>query len=209
MLRTYDSRYFAQRWTSKTPAAAARYAQLLRLTVQGPARVLDVGCGRGALLACLVRENQWEALGVDISPEAVRSACESGFQATIADASSLPFGGSEFDAILLLDVLEHLQAPALALEEARRVARRNCTLVVSTPNAGSPLRPLLRGRWHGLLDSSHLYFFTKFTLTHLLSQSGWRPSSVHTFSSAPQPIRAVFEKAGIGGELCVVSQASQ
>jgi SAM-dependent methyltransferase len=74
-----------------------------------------------------------------------------------ADANALPFGATQFDALLLLDVLEHLADPAAAVAEAHRVLRPGGVLLVSVPHYGLlawadslNCYEALRGRWPGL-----------------------------------------------------------
>jgi 2-polyprenyl-3-methyl-5-hydroxy-6-metoxy-1,4-benzoquinol methylase len=201
----FDADYYARAETTKDDRAAARYVDLLRRHAPSGGRVLDVGCGTGAVLAKLAAEPTWECEGVDVSEEAVREAAAFATAAR-ADAADLPFQAGEFDALLLLDVLEHTDSPRHVLQEARRVTRDGGVLIVSTPNAGSPLRIVLGKRWHGLADETHVYFFTRFTLEQLLRASGWAPIAHHTFSSAPWGLGTAFEHTRIGSELCVVGR---
>jgi SAM-dependent methyltransferase len=202
----FDSAYFARPGTTKDREAALRYVAVLNQYAPAGGRVLDVGCGPGIVLDCLRADPRWHCDGVDVSEAAVRQA-SSIAPVVQADAAELPFDDGEFDAILLLDVLEHTESPLSVLREARRVAAGSGVLVASTPNAGSPLRPLLGRRWHGLADPTHVYFFTLFALQHVLRVAGWRPVGRRTFSSAPGPLGWSFEHVRIAGELCVISEA--
>lgn len=202
----FDAEYFARAGTTKDGHAAARYVDLLGRHAPKGGRVLDVGCGTGAVLAQLAAELRWRPEGVDVSEVAVRAA-ESFAPAVRADAAELPFGTGEFDALLLLDVLEHTDSPLRVLREARRVTREGGVLVASTPNAGSPLRIALGKRWHGLADPTHTYFFTRFALERLLEASGWCPVAWRTFSSAPWGLGRLFERARIGSELSIAARA--
>lgn len=89
-------------------------------------RVLDVGCGRGALARALVARGG-EVSGIDPSSEAIRMAQEAVPQARFAAAGAerLPYADAHFDAVVLLNSLHHvpLEAMAAALDEALRVSR--------------------------------------------------------------------------------------
>ena len=91
-------------------------------------RLLEVGCGVGAVLAILGREFPGVRLfGVDIEPKqltfARRHLEEAGVEATVtqADALSLPFPDESFDHVWMMWLLEHISDPPAALREARRV----------------------------------------------------------------------------------------
>lgn len=203
----FDVAYLARPGTMKDRGAAERYVAVLKGYAPDGGRVLDVGCGTGTVLDRLRAEPEWRCDGVDVSEDAVRQA-SSIAPVVRADAAELPFDAGEFDAILLLDVLEHTESPLRVLREARRVANGSGVLIVSTPNAGSILRLLLGKRWHGLADPTHVHFFTRFTLQHVLQAGGWRPATWRTFSSAPGPLRSIFERSRVGSELCVVARAT-
>ena len=88
-------------------------------------------------------------------------------------------GGREFDRVLLLDVLEHLRNPDQILRQSHEVLKRDGWLIVSLPNiANIYVRlMLLFGRFdyaeRGLLDRTHVRFFTRKTARQLLESNGY------------------------------------
>jgi ubiquinone/menaquinone biosynthesis C-methylase UbiE len=86
--------------------------------------VLDMGAGDGKITSML------GAKGIDNEPEAVRLAQEKGVDVILGDAYNLPFKDEEFDAVFMGDVLEHLEFPQKALQEARRVLKQFLYLAV-------------------------------------------------------------------------------
>lgn len=96
--------------------------------------VLDIGCGDGEMLMDLSKRHaQLRAVGLDISPVAIERAKASGLDCRVADITKfLPFEGQSFDAVLLMDVLEHLFEPEDVLREAVRVAKK--AVYISVPN---------------------------------------------------------------------------
>jgi len=86
--------------------------------------VLDIGAGDG-LITSLVG-----AKGIEYEEEGVRLAQEKGVDVIQGDAYELPFEDNSFDAVMMIDVLEHLEDPHKALQEAKRVAP---ILYVNTP----------------------------------------------------------------------------
>lgn len=87
------------------------------------ARLLDVGCGAGDLLAAAAAAGMTVS-GVEVTrqPLALAERAAPGADLRIGDAHELPFADDAFDLVTLVQVLEHLANPVLALREAGRVA---------------------------------------------------------------------------------------
>ena len=138
----YD-RYWSQR---DRPATEARSRERARLSVEllrgagiERGRLLDVGCGPGWAMEVFASAG-YEAAGVDVSDAAVEEARRRGLDARALDvdgtgadllASSL---GGPYDAVTLLEVLEHLLDPAEVLDKIQRLLRPGGALVASLPN---------------------------------------------------------------------------
>ena len=165
---------------NNTAAAVYRHAR------DGGDLILDLGSGPGIVAAHLVKADGKEVVCVDKSVAALDSAQSRGVDTVIeADleepgwVAALP--RNEFDTIILADVLEHLVEPAALLQTIaeKRLLAPDGRLVVSIPNAGheAVLAELIKGRFTyqdtGLLDSSHLRFFTLASLRELLERTGF------------------------------------
>lgn len=143
-------------------------------------RVLEIGCGSGATLGWL-RQSQRTShtVGVEIAQAAANDAKTNVDEVYCLDFehTELPSQNADFDVILCLDVLEHLVNPWGAVDRlVSRYLKRGGVLVVSLPNVQhySVVLPLLfKGRWDyedaGLLDRTHLRFFTRDSALCLLS----------------------------------------
>jgi len=142
-------------------------------------RVLDLGCGSGGTLAWLKTTGRARhAVGIEIFPAAAQQARQVANEVLCLDferdAISADLG--RFDLILCLDVLEHLVDPWKAVDRlVRDFLDAGGTIIVSVPNVRhhSVLLPLaLGGRWdyasQGLLDRTHLRFFTRDSALQLL-----------------------------------------
>lgn len=142
--------------------------------------VLDVGCAAGDTARALAGRG-CRVSGVDVDPEA-EAARETFDELVIADLdqSSLTehFKAESFDAVVFGDVLEHLRDPGAALRDARTLLRPGGRIVVSIPNVahGAVRLALLGGRWdytdQGLLDRTHVRFFTLESVCELLEDAG-------------------------------------
>ncbi len=119
---------------------------IARLVPQG-SRVLDLGCGNGALLDYLIRERGCSGYGVEIDDANVQACVARGvnvIQFNLEDGLQL-FGDASFDVVLQIDTLQHLRNAEVMLRETARVGRLG---VVAFPNfAHWPNRlAVLRGR---------------------------------------------------------------
>ena len=102
-------------------------------------RVLEIGCGEGANLVHLGAKPGW--IGVDFAAAKLAHAARvlPGCRFARADATRLPFADGWFDAVLVRDVLHHVDARAAVVAEAARVLRGGGRLAVIEPNRASPL----------------------------------------------------------------------
>lgn len=95
------------------------------------ARLLDVGCGTG-----WIAKHFPDYTGIDGSPDAVAKAAQLGRNVILGDVDQqLPFGDSGFDAVVMKDLLEHVQNPGAVVGEARRVLRPGGLIFASSPDA--------------------------------------------------------------------------
>ncbi len=145
--------------------------------------VLDCGCGEG-FVAGKLAANSNRVVGVDrlVSPSE-----EASFERYIPGdlahglADVLPqLQGRKFDRVLVMDVLEHLPEPSILLNDCREVLNQNGRLLVSVPNVANLVIRLMLLFGHfdyvdrGILDRTHLRFYTRKTARRLIEQSGYR-----------------------------------
>jgi len=146
-------------------------------------RALDVGCGTGGFASTLrAQGSETELWGVEPEPAAAEIAranydhVRTGF----FPDSVLELPERYFDAVFMLDVLEHMPAPEAALDGARGLLVDGGVVVASIPNARhfDVWWPLVRhGRWTytetGLMDRTHLRWFTRSSIQDLFADRGW------------------------------------
>jgi glycosyltransferase involved in cell wall biosynthesis len=145
-------------------------------------RVLEIGSSDGAFGAELVRAgNRVVGLGrsANVSPSSgYANVIEADPEHGVHEA--LRTLGEQFDRIIVLDVLEHLRDPNRLLRDLRTELASRGKLIVSVPNAVNVTVRLMvlfgqfRYSNRGILDWSHLRFFTKKTIRKLLEQNGYR-----------------------------------
>lgn len=148
--------------------------------------VVDVGCGAGGLGRTLKAARAGIAVrGVEPveSQAALARAALDDVHVAGAD-DPLPASWPAPDCVIFADVLEHLVDPWATVRRYRKVLRPGGSLVVSIPNVAhrSVLRGLLRHRWdydvEGILDRTHLRFFTRETALELVEQGGFTVRTV-------------------------------
>jgi 2-polyprenyl-3-methyl-5-hydroxy-6-metoxy-1,4-benzoquinol methylase len=145
-------------------------------------RILDVGCGPAFLLEA-ARERGWHAVGVDPSPFSVSRARTLGFEAHCGMLEDLDLEPHSFDALALLQVVEHMTDPRPLLESCRRLLRPNGALLVATPNPASMLAKVKRERFNYWIPPVHCAWYTPRALRLLLERNGFRTVRRTTWSA--------------------------
>jgi SAM-dependent methyltransferase len=182
----YYERYWSEEGFNPIRPVPDRLAKLLTTYLPEHGSCLDVGCGDGRSIGLLLRGSVGSYLGVDVSDTAVARTRELGLQAErIADAAELPFEDGAFDAVVCLEVLEHLFAPDRAVAEGLRVLRPGGTYIATVPNVAywRWRRDLaLRGTWNPFGDEDsvdapwrdpHIRFFTVGAFERMLARAGF------------------------------------
>ncbi len=147
------------------------------------ATVLDLGTGSGALGQYLRETRQCTVDGVTFNEEEAAHARPHYRRLEVADLDNCDlvqmFGGMRYDAIVCADVLEHLRNPTRILDAARTLLTPQGQVLISIPNAaycgliGELMLGEFRYREEGLLDGTHLRFFTRRSLSRFLQEAGW------------------------------------
>ena len=183
---------------------------LLASWVPDAARVLDIGAGTGALAAKLRDTRRATVTCLEPDAERAQRAAERGLEVHATDLDSFAATAPEpFDVAILADVIEHLAYPGPVLATTRRLLKPSGHLLVSVPNVAHwTLRAaLLRGRFDyeptGLMDATHLRWFTLASLRRMLDQCGfvvegsagtlgsWHPAyAKFPWSLIPQSLRS-------------------
>ena len=146
-------------------------------------RVLEFGCATGYMSEVLKERLGCTVIGVELDPEAARVAEQYCERVLVGDAEKIDYAaelaGEQFDVVLFADVLEQLKEPADVLRRVRPFVAESGIVVASIPNiAHASVRLALLGgefryRDWGLLDDTHLRFFTRASIQDLFEETGY------------------------------------
>ena len=171
------------RYTSHIELANENNAHTLQILLAGEnKKVLEVGPASGYITEAL-RERGCRVTCVESDPEAARVAGEFAEKMIVGDIETLDFeetfGDDKFDVVIFGDVLEHLVTPESVLQRVRKILSPDGSIVSSIPNVahGSLRLALLDGNFRyteiGLLDRTHLRFFTRESIAEMFHNAGF------------------------------------
>lgn len=156
--------------------------EMLKLLPKTAKRVLDVGCGQGTFAVQIKDYNNAEVWGIEFMPnegEVAKKVLDKIFIGAVEDyISELP--DNFFDAIFFNDVLEHLAYPDNVLRDLKSKLVKNGLIISSIPNIRyfRVMKMLvLDGNWdyadHGVMDKTHLRWFTKKSIRKMYEGLGY------------------------------------
>lgn len=157
---------------------------LLELVTGEPRKVLDIGCycgGSGRWLKQKFPECQ--VIGIELSAAAAKHAAKDYDEVLVGSVENMDFPAdkfADFDAIIAADVLEHLYNPWQLLQRLHPLLSASGALYVNLPNVRNltHLALLAEGEWRyqkaGILDITHIRFFTRRQALEMLENTGWK-----------------------------------
>jgi len=160
-----------------------------------PLRILDVGTAGGYLGASLKKQGHY-LIGVERDEKLAAAARlhYDHFHQVDIEEFDFPYR-NEFDYILFADVLEHLRDPAVIIGRSLGALKRTGKIILSVPNVANFVvrMSLLLGRFdycdRGILDRTHLRFFTLASLRSMISNLSCQVVDVF---ATPAPVQIVF-----------------
>lgn len=176
--------------------------QLVLDQARGARTILDVGCSAGVLARDLKAQGSTvDGIEYDaIAAEEARQVCRT---VLVGDLESMDLGSLDpagYDAVLCADIIEHLRDPVAALARLRPHLKPGGKLVISVPNIANWSMRLthLAGRWdyqeRGLMDRTHLRFFTLRTIRATVEQAGYEVTAVDVSVPLPALRREPFNR---------------
>lgn len=144
--------------------------------------VLDVGCSSGNFGRALSDIKKCQVDGIEIDSDDARLAKKYLRKVIVGDIEkdTLDIDLGEYDHITFCDVIEHLRSPQLTLSKIRELMKKDASIVFSIPNmAHASVRlMLLEGKFSygetGLLDNTHLHFYTRQSIVDLFEGAGFK-----------------------------------
>lgn len=178
-----DASFYDEYWKQDfvPPYLDSLLPAFARLGILPETKVLDIGCGNGALGELLMRTYHCQMYGTDVSPVALQAAAARGYSVELVDpgSSRRPFPDLQFDVVVLSAVLEHVFDPKALLAQAYAALKDGGWVVVLTPNITWFLNRILFALdiWeHPLLGGTegHIRYLNKRMLESLLIEVGFR-----------------------------------
>ena len=221
-LRFQKERYF-NKLIAAAPGTHRAAVEVIQRYCNKNARLLDFGCYEGAMIARLHDAGFAEVEGTDLTSHFSNAA----FPFTQADLNlsfSREFGGKEYDALMVSEVIEHLDNPRHFLSECRAILKEGGIVVVTTPNIAffeGRIKFLLTGELWGFgkknyASQRHITAISREQFGLLFEECGYRVLSIFTAASFATPLRRIltsfiwipmrflFGKSVLGESLIVV-----
>ncbi|SDW09480.1 Methyltransferase domain-containing protein [Marininema mesophilum] len=160
--------------------------EILRFIKHDAEHILEVGCAEGRLGELIQNTSGCRVTGIELDPKAAQIAAVQLKQVLVGNIETmeLPFAPQTFDHILFGDVLEHLVDPWSVLKRFSPLLKPSGSVIACIPNIGhiSIIAGLLIGQFsyakNGLLDRTHLRFFTRTGIEDLFNECGYRVGDI-------------------------------
>lgn len=174
--------------------------ELLKLLDPRGLRILDAGCAAGGNGELMRRAGAREVIGIELSAEAATEAGRCLDRVVVGDLASVDLANlatEPFDAVLAIDVLEHLVDPAQTLARLVATLRPGGLLVASIPNVAHVwvIANLLAARWPqkdgGVFDRTHLRFFARRDMVRLLTDAGLEVTAVRPYFTRHRSLKVL------------------
>ncbi|MBY0587393.1 methyltransferase domain-containing protein [bacterium] len=147
-------------------------------------RVLDAGCGNGSFCKALVSKGSYDVVGIDLAESGIdiakRNVPGATFHLLSVQEDLVEIFGAPFDAVVSLEVIEHLYSPKQFVEGMYRAVRPGGLLIISTPyhgylknlalSATGKMDAHFTAHWEG----GHIKFFSRKSLTRLVEENGFK-----------------------------------
>ena len=171
--------------------------EILELVPTNATRIFDLGCGTGKLGKALKQRQPCYVAGIELNKEAAKAA-EGNIDVIFNDNLNRfdpTFSKNRYDCLIFADILEHLIAPWTVLKKFASVLTDDGCVIASIPNIAHPWiisnlqKELFRYEPAGILDITHLRFFTKTSIFQLFYTAGLKIVNIRPYPSDKNPVQ--------------------
>lgn len=175
-------------------------SEMLEYITGTPRTILEIGCGDGGVGAVLKKQFECMAIGIELSDAAAEKARVHLDHVYVDNIETMDLSGlgCTFDVIVANDVLEHLIDPWSAVSRLRPLLNDGGRFVASIPNIRcykALFKLIFKAEWQycdaGILDRTHLRFFTKSSIRALFEDNGYQIESIEALR--PPRIRHIWK----------------
>lgn len=158
-----------------------RYEELLKrfAPFRTTGKMLDVGCGEGFFLEA-AKNAGWEVHGTEFADIYLPICQAKGIRMQQGRLNPANYPSGDFDVILWIEVIEHIDYPVEELAYMRQLLRPGGIIYLTTPNFNSISRRVLGGRWTVIDYPGHLTYYTPASLRKLFEKNGFETLSIRT-----------------------------
>lgn len=146
-------------------------------------KILDVGCGTGLTAAAIKEKTNAKVFGLELFPEAAQQAKKQMDDVFVEDVSAFfdKEPAQQYDCIIFADILEHIVDPWKVLKQSKKFLLPGGIVIISIPNIRfytTFYHLFFRAEWpyhdRGIHDKTHLRYFTRKNVVHLVNHAGFR-----------------------------------
>jgi SAM-dependent methyltransferase len=149
-----------------------QYLDLIQQRLGRSGSLLDVGAATGFFVEVAARHG-WQSEGLELSADAVEIGKAKG-RAIRQGILEEEIGEGRYDAITMLDVLEHVPKPMETLAAVKRLLRQEGVLFINVPDVRSLLARFLGKNWQAIIPPEHLTYFSVASLSAALTTAGFK-----------------------------------
>ena len=193
------------------PDEYSSHMKILKLVRGANLKILDVGCATGYLAKELQKKGH-TVYGIEANAEAAKEAKKYCNKVLVGDIETIKISFNErFDVIIMGDFLAHLKNPEKILEKLGLFLKEDGYIIASTGNIANihTRLMLLFGKFdyveRGILDKTHLRFFTLNAFCRLIENAGFY---IAVIDSTPIPLPLVYPKTRAGEPFNFVHKAN-
>ena len=164
------------------------FSKIVSLLPLNPKNILDIGCSSGFLGKYIKAKHKCFYCGLDNNSSDLVIAKKFIDKTIIINLETQKIvtqtPSVKFDVIILADILEHLTHPEKILKQLPKISAPHATIIISVPNIihQSVLINLLQRKWEyqstGIMDNTHLRFFSKISISKLITNSGFKINKI-------------------------------